>query len=223
MASLTVRGVLSADIIEARFPFSGQVILVVKKTGNSVHKGNLLAALDKRLLQADLNRQLSQYEQVRAQFEIFAKKYPNPGDDIAKYQKTIEQSQLNSSVNEVELAKLRLDQTSLVSPVSGIITDDGSCRVGQYITPASSAYKVLDQESYFVRAELDHYKLRYFSSPHPTKVKIKDIKEIFDSMSSLPLPGPKDKFVILFKLPTDKQQLITNFVPGLPAEATVTF
>lgn len=222
MASLTVRGVLSADIIEARFPFSGQVILVVKKTGNSVHKGNLLAALDKRLLQSDLNRQLSQYEQVRAQFEIFAKKYPNPGDDITKYQKNIEQSQLNAAVNEVELAKLRLDQTSLISPVSGLIIDDGACRVGQYVTPASSAYKVLDQESYFVHAELDLSKLKYFSSPLPAKIKIKDIKEAFDSMSSLPLPGPKSKFTVIFSL-TTPNPLPTPLPPGLTAEITVTF
>lgn len=220
MASLTVQGVLLADIVEARFPFSGQVILVVKKTGNSVHKGNLLAALDKRLLQADLNRQLSQYEQVRAQFEIFAKKYPNPGDDIIKYQKSIEQSQLNSAVNEVESAKLRLDQTSLISPVSGLIIDDGACRVGQYVTPASSAYKILDQESFFVHAELDLSKLKYFSSPRPAKIKIKDIKEVFDSTSSLPLPGPKSKFVILFKLTSNIEHL-ASLVPSLPAEVSI--
>lgn len=222
MASLTVRGVLQADLVEARFPFSGQVILVVKKTGNSVHKGNLLAALDKRLLQADLNRQLSQYEQVRAQFEIFGRKNPNPGDDILKFQKTIEQSQLNASVNEVELAKLRLDQTSLVSPVTGVIIDDGSCRVGQYITPASSAYKILDQESFFVRAELDFSKFKYFSASHPAKIKIRDIKEVFDSMSSLPLPNPSGKFVILFKL-TSSIEHLTSLTPSLPAEATITF
>ncbi|TSC87321.1 MAG: hypothetical protein G01um101416_535 [Microgenomates group bacterium Gr01-1014_16] len=101
MASLTVRGVLQADIVEARFPFSGQIALVVKKTGNSVHKGNLLAALDKKYLQTELDLQLGHYEQIRAQFEIFSKNYPNPSDDILKFQKSIEQSQLNASLKEV--------------------------------------------------------------------------------------------------------------------------
>jgi len=222
MASLTVQGVVQADIVEARFPFSGQIALVVKKVGNLVHKGNLLAALDKKYLQAELDHQLSQYEQVRAQFEIFDRKNPNPSDDILKFQKSIEQSQLNASVKEVELSKMRLDQTSLISPVSGLIVDDGSCRVGQYITPASSAYKILDQESYFVRVELDYAKFKYFSVTRPATVKIKDIPEKFESLSSLPLPGPKNKFVILFRLTTPNSQP-TTIIPGLPAEATITF
>ncbi|TSC87609.1 MAG: hypothetical protein G01um101416_424 [Microgenomates group bacterium Gr01-1014_16] len=116
---------------------------------------------------------------------------------------------------------MRLDQTSLISPVSGIIVDDSFCRVGQFITPASSAYKILDSESYFIRSELDYSKLKYFSVSHPATLKIMDIPEKFDSTSSLPLPGPKNKFVILFKLTTDNLSL-TTLVPGLPAEVTVT-
>ena len=220
MASLTVQGVLQADLVEARFPFSGQIALVVKKVGNSVHKGNLLAALDKKYLQSELDLQLSQYEQIRAQFEIFAEKNPNLSDDILQFQKSIEQSRLNAAVKEVELVKMKLDQTSLISPVSGIIIDDSSCRVGQYITPASSAYKILDQESYYVRTELELYKLKYFSSSHPAKVKIKDFPEKFDSAPSPPLPGPKDKFIILFKLASSIEHL-SSLTPGLPAEITV--
>ena len=119
MASLTVRGVLAADVVEARFPFSGQVTLVVKKPGNSVHKGNLLAALDKKYLQTELELQLAHYEQIRAQFEIFSKNHPNPTDDIIKYQKSIEQSQLNVAVKEVEQVKMKLDQTSQTTILSG--------------------------------------------------------------------------------------------------------
>lgn len=144
-----------ADVIEVRYPFSGKVSQVNKGRGDEVKKGEVVASLDKRGLQNELSRQLAQYEKVRAQFEIFAKHHPNPGDDLTIYAKKIEQAELDMSVKEVELAKMRLDQTVLFSPVQGIVTDDGGNRAGLYVTPASNGFRVVDTESIRIVVEMD--------------------------------------------------------------------
>src|SRR3989339_895894 len=106
-------GLAMADIIELRFPFSGLVANLNKKLGDSVKKGEIIASLTRTTLQSELDRQLAEYEKVRADFEIFALQNPDPSDDISKYQKTARQAQLNASVKYVEIAKAKLDLVDL--------------------------------------------------------------------------------------------------------------
>ncbi|MEK7155084.1 MAG: hypothetical protein AAB697_03075 [Patescibacteria group bacterium] len=70
--------------------------------------------------------------------------------DIAQ---KIEQAQLDVSVKEVEIAKLRLDQADLVSPINGMVTDDGGNRPGLNVSPASNAFLVMDMDS--MRLEIE--------------------------------------------------------------------
>lgn len=147
MAQRWETGEVEVEIIEVRFAFAGKTARVNKRVGEAVNKYELLASLDRKPLQSDLDKQLAAYEQQRAEFEIFAKKNPNPGDDITMYMKKIQQAQLDSSVKAVEQAKARLDEADLTSPVNGIVVDDGGNRVGLFVTPASNAYKIMDLEA----------------------------------------------------------------------------
>lgn len=153
MARKKIAGVVVADVIEARFAYSGKVARVNKRPGDRVKKGEILASLDRTLLQKELDRQLADYEKTRAEFEIFGKQHSNPTDDLTKYAQKIEQAQLDVSVKEVEIAKLRLDQADLVSPVNGMVTDDGGNRPGLNVSPASNAFLVMDMDS--MRLEIE--------------------------------------------------------------------
>ncbi|MEK9201168.1 MAG: biotin/lipoyl-binding protein [Patescibacteria group bacterium] len=147
-------GRIVADEIDVRYAFSGKIAVVKKRTGDVVKRGEVLAALDSKLLQMELDVQLADYERTRAEFEIFGKR--NTGqDDQTNFLRKIEQAQLNASVKEVELAKAKMDQVVLISPVSGIILDDGGNRVGLNASPASNDYKILDTDSKRFRIELD--------------------------------------------------------------------
>lgn len=166
------QGTVAADIIEVRFAFSGKVTVVNKRAGEAVKKGEVLASLDRKQLQAELDLQLAQYEKVRAGFEIFAHRHPDPGDDITKFLKTGEQADLNAAVKQVELAKMRLDQTTLISPVNGVVTNDGGCRIGLYVTPASNAFSILDMDSLRLRAEMESEDLERFTQETEVKVSL---------------------------------------------------
>jgi len=113
------KGAIKARIVSARFATSGKIASIKKHTGDSVKKGEILASLDTKILQTGLDRQLADYEKVRADFEIFSQKYPDPTEAIDKYLKTEKQASLNASVKDVELAKWLLDQTTLFHLLMG--------------------------------------------------------------------------------------------------------
>ena len=78
----TFKGVVKARIIDARFATSGKVSVVKKFTGDTVKKGDLLSSLERKTAQATLDRELADFERVRADFEIFNQKNPNPTEAI---------------------------------------------------------------------------------------------------------------------------------------------
>jgi HlyD family secretion protein len=165
------KGEIKAGIVETRFALSGKIVFVGKHTGDSVKKGNLIASLDRKILQTELDRELADYEKVRADFDGFAKKYPDPQDDN-KYTKAEKQASLNVSVKSVELAKARLDQVDLFSPVDGTIMDDSGIMPGLYVTPAGSSVKIIDTSSYYFEIEIEQKDILYFSEPKKAEVHI---------------------------------------------------
>lgn len=166
------KGVVKARIVDARFATTGKITFVKKFAGDSVKKGDLLASLDRKVPQATLDRELADFEKVRADFEIFNQKNPNPTEEIDKYLKVEKQASLNASVKNVELAKATLDQCDLFSPVDGIIMDDSSVVAGLNITPASSSFKIVDSSSYYVEVEIEEKDIRLFKEEKEAKIRV---------------------------------------------------
>lgn len=176
-------GTVVADEIEVRYAFSGKVATVKKRRGDVVKKGEVLAVLDTKLLQMELDLQLADYERRRAEFEIFNKKNTG-GDDFVMFSKKIEQAQLNSSVREVEMAKAKLDLAVLTSPVNGMVVDDGGNRVGLNISPASNAFKILDLDFMTFRVEMNAKEAEdwLFSGKVKAKIAGREIAGKFDGV-----------------------------------------
>jgi multidrug resistance efflux pump len=168
-------GVVKARIISARFAISGKVQEVNKHAGNKVAKGELIATLDRKILQAQLDKELADYEKIRADFEIFASKYPNPTEETDKYLKKEKQATLKASVKDVELAKAVLDQCDMFSPAEGIIMDDSGITPGVYITPAGSEVKIIDTNSYYVEMEIEQKDIANFRQQKEARVTIEGI------------------------------------------------
>lgn len=211
-------GKVVGNIIEARFAFSGKLVKVAKRTGDKVKRGEMLAALDRGQLQAELDRQLAEFEKTRAEWEIFNQKHSDPIiDEIDKYLKSGEQAQLNIAVKDVELAKMKMDQCDLISPIAGVILDDGGNVPGIYIAPSSFAFKIIALESLRLATELTQKQLSFFRSARQVKVVFDGIGE-FDGTTQLPIPGQvtgkeEPKFCVLVSLPENEMLL-----PGMIAE-----
>lgn len=188
-------GVIKARIVEVRFAVAGKITGVRKGVGDRVTKWELIASLDRKMLQTELDSQLADFERVRAEFEIFNQKNPDPQSAIDKYLKTEKQAALNISVKDVELAKARLDQSDLFSPIEGIILDDSGIVVGINVTPAGSAIKIIDTSSYFFEFEIEQKDIPFFSESKEAKVELDGIGMEVVGKTGPVIPDGKKFFV----------------------------
>lgn len=212
MAGAKYPGLVVGDIIEVRFASSGKVTHVAKRAGDTVTTGQLLAILDQKILQMELDKQLADYERTRAEFEIFVRKLGEPQTDIAKFQKTQIQAELNASVKAVEIAKYRLDQTGLISPVSGVIINDGLIRPGLNITPASNSYKILDSSSLRFQIQIGPDSLVQFTDP----------KQVVITVHNREFPGNSQAPIFTGKIfVVDIPLVNSGLSPGLTGIATI--
>lgn len=172
-------GILKARIVEAKFPTGGKVAKVNKFSGDTVKKWDIIASLDKTVFQMELDRELADFERTRADFEIFAQKNKEPQTDLEKYLKMEKQAALNASVKSVELAKVKLDESVLLSPVDGLVLEDNGLVPGINITPAGSAIKIIDSSSYYFEIELDEKDIPFFRNEHEGKIKLESVDKDF--------------------------------------------
>jgi len=214
MAEKTFKGKVKARVVELRFATSGKLASISKKRGDMVKKGELVASLDKTLFQIELDRQLDDYEKKRSEFEIFNLQKGEPTDDLTKYLKTGKQAELNISVKDVEIAKVKLDQVNLFSPIEGIVIDDSDLVPGIYITPASSPIKILDTSSYSFEIEIEQNDLQMFLNPRPMTIKIPGLEKTYTGNSKPIIPSLNSKLLVEIEL-QDK----TGLILGLEGEA----
>lgn len=208
-----IEGEIKARIVEIKFALSGKVSNVSKHTSDSVKKWDLVASLDRKILQTELDQQLADYEKVRADWDGFTKKYPDPQDDN-KYTKAEKQASLNASVKGVELVKARLDQADLFTPVDGIVIDDSGIVPGLYVTPASSSIKIIDTSSYFFEFEIDQKDIPDYIESKKCKVTIEGTKDAIDG-EALPVFSDGKKFIVKVKLSKTEGLLL-----GMKGEVT---
>ena len=96
---------------------------------------------------------------MRATFEQLKKKLEGNDDPDKKYLMDRAQTDLNSSVLEVELSQMELDGSDLKCPFNGLAIDDGGIAAGMAISPASFPVKVIDLSTLRVIADIDQDKM----------------------------------------------------------------
>lgn len=210
VAKKSLNGAVVADLIDVRFAYSGKIVSVRKKRGETVKKWEGIASLDRKILQTELDRQLADYEKARARFEIFNIKNQG-GDDTTKFLRQEAQAELNASVKEVELAKYKLDQADLTSPVGGTIVDLGGLVVGLNVTPSGNPVKILDSESLRFRFVIDQDDLKEFLEPQKVSVAIG--KKDLTVTTIVPVLGRDGQFEIDAVVDD-----VTGLLPGMKGE-----
>ncbi|MCL5090657.1 MAG: biotin/lipoyl-binding protein [Patescibacteria group bacterium] len=216
MAEQIFKGIIKSRIIEVKFAISGKVVIVCKKKGDNVKKGELLATLDKKSLQMELDRQLSDFEKVKAEFEIFNLQKGEPKDDITKYLKAQKQAELNRSIKEVELAQEKVEMADLFSPIEGLILDESGLIPGIFITPSGNPIKILESNHYFFEMEIEQKDLPQFLTPNNLTMQIFGIDKTIQGQSKSVFPNEKGKFIVEAELSNS-----SGLLYGLSGEATI--
>lgn len=173
MAGRKFEGQVVAEVLELRFASSGKLVSLSKKLGDFVSRGEIIAQLDKKLLQLELDQKLADSMLIRNK-------------------KVLVQADLDASVRDVELAKYKLDQTDLYAPCNGQIIDLGGNIVGLNITPSANAIKIIKNDLVF-RFKIKPEEVHLFNNPSAElPIDFPKIgKKVFAKAS---LPRPNDKF-----------------------------
>ena len=121
LPSLLISGIIEPrKEIKVTAEASGQIVLIKKRDGDKVTKGELIAKVDDRLITARLNLAKANLEKSKKDVERFQKM--SEGEAITPQQ--LEQSRLAlvKAESELELLTLQISNTIIRSPITGVIS-----------------------------------------------------------------------------------------------------
>lgn len=198
--TLILPGKIAADTQAVlQFQTSGRLAWVGVKEGDRIQKFQAIASLDKQELQKQLQKELNDYLISRWELE-------QTSDDIGYWdhwfelsnetRRNLETRQFNvdNSVIAVELANIALKNSTLYSPISGIVVEADSPLAGVNITPSQARFVVVDPESIYFSLEVDE-------------------EDVADINLGMPVEINFDAFA-------DSQQGIVSYVSFVPVAAT---
>jgi len=148
----------SADL---RFQTSGKLSYVGVKEGDAVSRGQVIAKLDDREVQKRLKDALLDYSKQRHDYEekwrvTYDGKHPTDAfNDTVRRILEKNQWDLDKAVLDVEIQSLAVEFSTLVSPISGVVTHVDTPVAGVNITPASAVFSVSDISTLIFEASVD--------------------------------------------------------------------
>lgn len=179
--SETLSGKIEAEeSATVRFQTSGRLARVNVKVGDTIRKNQLLAALDTRDVKNNLQKKLNSYLSERWDFEQTRDTYKVNGRKMQDLiltdteKRILEKAQfdLNNSVLDVELTNLSLEYSSLVAPISGIVTGVDVPQAGVNITPASAEFDIVNPESVYFSVLADQNEVTQIENGMPVSVTL---------------------------------------------------
>jgi len=137
------------------FPTSGKLSYVGISEGRSVKKGQLVASLDKTILEKELTTLLNTWEREFTDFD-------DSNDSIAdsvlseavRRIKKRAQIDLDQSLINIEIKNEAIRLANLYSPISGVATKVNPNITGINIAPSTSLYEIVDTKSMYFFAEV---------------------------------------------------------------------
>lgn len=155
-------GKTAADkAVELKFQTSGRLAWVNVKEGDRVSAYQAIAGMDSREVQKTLEKALADYSVQRNTFED-TRKYDaqaaTPEDALnERMRHLLEENQwdLTKAVLDVELKHLAVEFSTLVTPISGIVTRVDTPVAGVNITPATATFAIADPDSLIFEAKVD--------------------------------------------------------------------
>lgn len=227
-SELTLAGSISAsEIASLRFQNSGKLVWVGVKEGDRVKKWQAIASLDREQLRKSLQTQFNNYRTNLSQFWDTQDKYKDTiiSDTV---QRILDRTQysLDNTVINYEIADMAIKESTLVSPISGVVTDIEQPLTGTNITPASATFTIINPNSIYFKSEIDQEDVSKIKVGQKATVIIDSFPDQnFESeithISFIPVTGQSSTvYEVRFKLAVDNQDLTYRL--GMDGEATLT-
>ncbi|MDT8283454.1 MAG: efflux RND transporter periplasmic adaptor subunit [Gammaproteobacteria bacterium] len=120
---------------------SGRITKLPYHEGDQVKQGRLLAQLDNKLLQTDLDKATATQEQAKLDLSRLIKLLPkqiSTEDEVARAR-----TQLDLAIAEENRQRIRLQRTSINAPIDGLITER-LYEPGDMLAPQSHILSIID-------------------------------------------------------------------------------
>ncbi len=192
------------NVIEVKSKASGQITKIPVETGTQVHAGDLLVQVDTRDVKnqydqasADLNSakatiEVAQAAKKRADELFKARIITTPEYETAQLALTQAQGQIVRATTNLDLAKQRLEDATVVAPVDGTIIDK-PVSLGQVIASATGSVsggttllKMADLTKVRVRALVNETDIGNVRAGQPARVTV-------DAYPERPFQGTVEK------------------------------
>ncbi|MBI2310330.1 hypothetical protein HYU90_00680 [Candidatus Collierbacteria bacterium] len=218
MAEFTGK-VVSSNLISLRFAEGGKLNSLKCHPGQIVKKRDLLASLDPKPVQTQLDIELADFRRTRAEFDQLTRQIPIAKTEDEKTKKEIAQSKLDVSVKTVEKYKLQLDDLNLYSPADAVIIDSGSLIEGINVTPSGFPIILAPLDSAVFECLVSEDNFYQLQPNQKAKVSLKSGFSIDSEVIYLsPQSNSNDTFTVCFKLP---RLDLTNFRLGTSGKVSL--
>ncbi len=222
-ASGTLEGTDSADL---RFRIGGKLNYIGVKTGDRVEKGKLIASLDTKDLQIDLQQAYNTFvakDAAAKKAEDNVKDHSSDENFTQKETRTAAQVARDNAYDDIKAAQRALEDAYIYAPISGVITQ-ADPNPGQIISVTDIITKIVDDSEYIFEAEVDEADIGRVKLAQTAKVTLNSYSDrTFDAMVSKIMPATTETdsgaTVIIVKLSLGKPDI--NFLSGLNGQADI--
>ncbi len=158
--SISATGTIDSEkSVDLNFLAAGKLVYLGVKKGDLVKQWQVIATLDQRTMQKNLETALRNYSLQRNEFDQTKSDNANhtPQDALTDNLKRILQNNqydLDKAVISVELGQLAREQSVLASPISGIVTRADAKTAGVNVT-AATTFTVADPTSLVFKIDVD--------------------------------------------------------------------
>ena len=179
------------------FEIPGKIRVINVDVGDQVQEGQILASLDDREAQARLNQVKARYDLSIQVFDRFQDLRQQGHISIQELDKA--QSDLTIAESEFEFYKVKLEQTNLISPYSGII-QSRFLDSGTVINQGVPILEIIDSDHVeaHISVPVIYLKDMKIGDEYNFKVNGKDTNAIFSRLAPMS-PGGSDSRLAIFK------------------------
>jgi macrolide-specific efflux system membrane fusion protein len=226
--NLTLAGSVKADEnATLTFLNPGKLVWVGVKVGDSVKKGQAIASQDKAQLQKSLQSQFNNYQTNLSQFWDVQNQYKDTviSDTV---QRILDRTQysLDNSVINYEIADMAVQESTLVSPINGVVTDVSEPHAGTNVNAANASFTIINPQSIYFYAEIDQSEVSQIKIGQKATLSIDAFPDTnLDSeityIAFTPVAGQSSTvYELRFKLPVDNKNLTYRY--GMDGDVTIT-
>ncbi len=154
--TVSVTGKISSEnIVNLTFQFGGKLIYLGAKEGDTVEKWQAIASLDKNVLEASFRQAQQDFTAARAASDQYYDGHKNATESYPeKVARTALDATQNKAYDQMMKVQQDLNNSTLYSPIDGILTSSGADTAGVNIT-ALTVFTITDPTSLVFNMDVD--------------------------------------------------------------------